>query len=226
VLRIQPDYTIARNNLADALSHLGKPTEATKVLEEATRTAGESRKDYPRTWVAWLSYAHMLHEQNKRAEAIAALDKAIHDYPDTWELIAAHSELLREAGELNHAVELVRPFAEQHWWHYASWMALGRVLAEKGEVAPAEAALRHASWLDIRSTDALNLTALIRVRQNRLGEAWQAQSRAVARQPDEPRQYVLLSNILDKMGRPDEARAALTRVAELRAVAATAPAAN
>ena len=38
-----------------------------------------------------------------------------------------------------------------------------------------------------------------------------AQRRAVARQPDVPRQYVLLSNILEKMGRLDEAHAPTRR---------------
>jgi Flp pilus assembly protein TadD len=48
----------------------------------------------------------------------------------------------------------------------------------------------------------------------------------VARQPDEPRQYLLLSNILDRMGRGDEARAALAEVSRLRTLADSPKAVN
>jgi len=48
----------------------------------------------------------------------------------------------------------------------------------------------------------------------------------VARQPDQPRQYTLLSNILDKMGRGDAARAAIAEGARLKALAEPQIAAN
>jgi Flp pilus assembly protein TadD len=59
----------------------------------------------------------------------------------------------------------------------------------------------------------------MKVRQNRLDAACEIQRRAVARQPDQPRQYILLSDILERMGRSDEARAAQARVSELSALA-------
>ena len=98
-------------------------------------------------------------------------------------------------------------------------MALGRVLAQKGDVESAVSALRHASWLDFHDTAALNTIAFVCAGRNQLADAFQAQRRAVARQPDQPRQYILLSNILDKMGRTEEARAALAEVSRLRALA-------
>jgi Flp pilus assembly protein TadD len=61
------------------------------------------------------------------------------------------------------------------------------------------------------------------MRQNHLDDAFRSQRRAVARQPEQPHQYVLLSNILDKMGRTEESRAALAQVSRLRALAATSP---
>jgi len=64
---------------------------------------------------------------------------------------------------------------------------------------------------------------LIRFRENRFDDAYQTQRQAVARQPNEPRQYVLLSNILDKMGRSDEARAALAQVSRLRDTVGSEP---
>ena len=114
------------------------------------------------------------------------------------------------------ALHLVEDFARKNWWHHGAALALGRLYAQRGDVDLADAALRHASWLDIHDTEALRLIAQMRLRQNRLDEAFQAQRRAVARQPDEPRQYVLLSDILEKMGRSTEARAALAKASELR----------
>ena len=98
--------------------------------------------------------------------------------------------------------------------------------AEKGDVAKADTALRHASWLDVHDVEALDLIAQMRVRANRLEDACATQRRAVARQPDEPRQYALLSNILEKMGRGEEARAATAKVALLQALVQNPTAAN
>jgi protein O-mannosyl-transferase len=219
VLRIQPDYTIARNNLANALSNLGRDEEAKQVLAEATAGARESRREYPRTWIAALNYARLLDSRHDTAGALDVLQKARIDYPQTWEVIAYESELYRRQNQLAQAIELVRPYAEKTWWHYTSWMALGRLYAENGDVDLAERTLRHASWLDVRATDPLNLIALMQMRQNRLPDAFASQRRAVARQPEQPRQYVLLSDILNRMGRADEARAALARVSRLRSLA-------
>ena len=95
-----------------------------------------------------------------------------------------------------------------------------------GDLECATAALRHASLLDVHDIVALNLIATLNVRQNRLDEAWRVQRRAVARQPDEPRQYVLLSNILEKMGRTVEARSAMAQVSRLQGLAQTEPVMN
>jgi Flp pilus assembly protein TadD len=225
-LQLYPDYPSARNNLADALVHQGKEEEAKAVFVAATEEAPETRKEYPRTWITALNLARLYHTQHNNADAINVLEAAHRNYPETWELISYESELLREANKLDCAIALVRPFTENNWWHFGAAMALGRLYTEKGDVDLAEAALRHASWLDIHDTQALNLIAIMRVNQNRLEEACCAQRRAISRQPDDPRQYVLLSNILDKMGRVAEAQDALAKVSHLRALAEALVAAN
>jgi Flp pilus assembly protein TadD len=225
-LQLCPGYPTARNNLADALLHEGKEKEAEALFADATKAAHESMKEYPRTWIAALNLAHVRHTQQDDASAIAVLEKAREDYPNTWELISSESELQRETDQLEASLNLIQPFAQNNWWHQRAWMAFGRLLAQKGDVEAAAGALRHASWLDMHETDALNLIALMRMRQNRLEDACRTQRRAVARQPDQPRQYLLLSNILDKMGRGDEARAALAQVSRLRTLADSQKAAN
>ena len=64
------------------------------------------------------------------------------------------------------------------------------------------------------------------MRQNRMGDALQTQRQAVARQPDQPQQYLLLSNLLDQAGRPGEARLALEQVTRLRSLASATKVAN
>ncbi|HJX26198.1 MAG TPA: tetratricopeptide repeat protein [Chthoniobacterales bacterium] len=220
-LQLCPDYPIARNNLADALVHQGKEDEAKTVFVAATEAAPETRKEYPRTWITALNLARLYHTQHNNTDAITVLEAAHRNYPETWELISYESELLRETNKLDCAIALVRPFTENNWWHFGATMALGRLYTEKGDVDLAEAALRRASLLDIHDTQALNLIAMIRLNQNRLQDAFVTQRRAVSRQPDEPRQYLLLSNILDKMGRDEEARAELARATRLRDLAQT-----
>jgi predicted Zn-dependent protease len=66
---------------------------------------------------------------------------------------------------------------------------------------------------------ALDLLTQILIREGHLDDALTAQRRAVARQPYEPRQYLMLAEVLDKLGRTDEAQKARDYVAHLQAMA-------
>jgi tetratricopeptide (TPR) repeat protein len=226
VLEISPDYTIARSNLGEALFRQGKTKEAETVFAAASKSAEQSRKEYPRTWIATLNLAHMRHNEHDNAAALAILEKARADYPGVWELVRFEAELRREVTGPAAALPLIREFATNNWWHGGAFMALGRLWAEQGGADQAEAALRHASWLDIHDAESLNLIAAMKVRQNRLEAACETQRRAVARQPDQPRQYLLLSDILEKMGRNEEARSVLAQVSQLTALARSQDRAN
>jgi protein O-mannosyl-transferase len=216
VVKIYPDYPIATNALAHALFRQGKLDEARKYFLAANECAERTRQEYPRTWIAALNIAHMHYREHDMAAATATMDKARADYPGTWELISYESELLRESKGATAALPIVQQFVEDNWWHANALIALGKLYSEEGSAPQAEAAFRHASRLDIHSVDALNLIALLDVRQNRLEAAWKTQRQALARQPDQPRQYLLLSDILEKMGRHDEAKAALAQVQVLQ----------
>jgi tetratricopeptide (TPR) repeat protein len=218
-LQLCPSYQIARNNLADALYHQGKKDEADQTFRAASAAAPEARKEFPRTWVAALNVAKMRMQADDIPGALEILAKARQDYPDVWRLISLESELLRKTRGPDAALVAVEDFARNNWWHIEAAVAAGKLYAEKGEVAKAEAAFRHASRLDVHDVSALNQSALMRVNQNRFQEAYAIQRRAIARQPDEPRQYLILSDILEKMGRDDEARAALAQVRHLQTLA-------
>jgi tetratricopeptide (TPR) repeat protein len=226
VLEIAPDYPIARNNLADLLFRVGKRAEAEAMFDSSAQAAAQTRREYPRTWIAAVNLAHLRHKAKDDKAALAILENSRVAYPDIWEIISFESEVLRETQGPDAALCLVENFARHNWWHYGAALALGRLYAQEGDVRRADASLCHASRLDIHDTEALNLIAMIRLRENRLEDAFAAQRRAVSRQPDEPRQYLLLSNILEKMGRADEVRATLAQVNRLQAFAKSQAAAN
>jgi tetratricopeptide (TPR) repeat protein len=221
VLELTPDYPTARNNLANVLDKQGRKAEAQDLFDSSAKAAVETRKDYPGTWIAAVNLARIKRAQGDFDGAIKLLDQARLDYPEIWEVIRCQAELLRVAQQAKAAGQLVESFATKNWWHHEASVALGRLYAAQGDAERATAAWRHASRLDVHDAESLNLIAGVRLRQDRLDEAFQIQQRAVARQPDEPRQYRMLSEILTRMGRTDEARAALAQVSQMEAFAKT-----
>jgi tetratricopeptide (TPR) repeat protein len=223
ILEVTPDYPTARINLGHVLFHEGKLAEAEILFRGLYNSDERISKEYPRTWIAAVNLACVRHRAGDDKSAFEVLDQARVAHPGVWELISYESELRRETGGAQEAFALVDDFAREHWWHYGAAVALGRLYAERDDVAHAEAALAHASWLDVHDAEALHLMALIKLRENDLEQAYRTQCRAIGRQPDQPSQYILLSNILERMGRDDEARAALAKVSRLRALAQTSP---
>jgi tetratricopeptide (TPR) repeat protein len=226
VLDSVPDYPVALNNLADVLTREGKKAEAEKIFAAMDEASAKTRTEYPRTWMGAVNHARMRYNAKDYQAALAILDKARADYPRVWEIISLQSEILREKQGPGAALKLVEDFARDNWWHYGAAVALGRLYAQRGDTNRAESQLRHASWLDVHDAEALRLIVMMRLRENRLDEAFQTQRRAIAREPDEPRQYILLSEILEKMGRDDEAHAALVQVNRLQALAKSQTAFN
>ena len=226
VLELVPDYPIAQNNLASILARQGKNKEAEALFAILEKNSMKSRTEYPCTWMGALNLARVRHNARDNDSAIAILERAQKYYPEVWELIRMKAEILRETQGPDVALRLVEDFARANWWHQGAALALGRLYAQKGDVDLADAELRRASRLDVHDTEALQLMVQMRLRQNRLDEAFQMQRRAVARQPDEPRQYILLSDILEKMGRENEAHAALAQASQLRALVQSQTAPN
>lgn len=221
-LELCPTYFIARNNLAHALRKQGKTEEAERIAVAASADAPEARKEYPRTWVIALNLATMRAEENKPAAAIEILAAARRDYPNAWHLYALESELVRKENGPAAAIPIIEQFTRRNWWHLEGQVALGKLLFEKGDYAAAETVFRRASRLDVHDASALNMLALLDVTRERFDTAYRTQRRAIARQPDEPRQYLILSDILTKMGRRDEAQAVIAQVSRMQDMARAA----
>ncbi len=226
VLQISPVYPLARNNLADAVARQGRTEEAQAMLNAARDEANNQRKDYTRTWIASFNLARLLHGQKDDTAAVALMEKVRAEYPGTWDLISFEAELLRSTQGPGAALGIVEEFARNNWWHRGAALALGRLHSERGDAAQAEAFFRKASWLDVHDVEALNLITLLKIRQNRLDDAFQTQRGAIARQPTQPRQYLMLADILQKMGRVDEANTTLAQAVRLQAIVTPAVAAN
>jgi protein O-mannosyl-transferase len=214
-----PNYTMTQNALGHLLLREGKTGEAEQVFAKTASVAAQTTSDQPRTWIAALNLAYMKYSAHDSPGALAILENARTEYPETWRLINLESEILRADGKSEKALALVEQFRESHWWHCAAAIEAGRIYLEQHRFAEAEAALRRASWLDIHDADSLNLIAAMNIGQNRLEAACESQRRAVRRQPDQPRQYLLLADVLEKLGRHEEAQAALAQVYSLRALA-------
>ena len=219
ILETNPDYPIARNNLASVLVHEGKTAEAESLLARDAQHAKEARVQYPRTWIAVLNLANMRSRAKDDAGAIALLERARADYPEVWELISLESELVRRTQGPLPALRLIENYTRQNWWHHAAWLAEGRLFAENNDTAQSTRALRYAALLDVHDVQALNLLAAISLRQNKLEQACATQRRAIAREPNQPRQYLMLAEILDKMGRFSEAQNARAEATRLKAIA-------
>ena len=217
LVAMNPDYPMAQNALGHLLLSQGKREEAEKVFAVAMRLAAEAGPDQQRTWIAALNTAFMYYNDHDLTAALAVLEKAHTDFPGTWPLINLESEVLLAAHRNDEALVLVQKFSRANWWHSPSAIALGRIHLDAGRFVEAGAALQHASRLDVHDAESLNLIALMDLRQNRLQEAYETQRRAISRQPDQPRQYLLLADILEKMGRGEEARAAIAQVTRLQA---------
>ena len=218
VLEQNPDYPIAQNNLASVLAREGKNREAEILFTAIEKNSMKTREEYPRSWLGALNLARVRHSAHNDDAALAILDRAHDDYPEVWDLISLKAEILRERKGPNAALLLVEEFQHSNWWHHGAALALGRLYAQRGDVTRADGALRLASRLDVHNTEAMRLLVEMRLRENKLDDALTIQRRAIARQPDQPSQYVLLSEILVKMGRNADARAELVKASYLRSL--------
>jgi tetratricopeptide (TPR) repeat protein len=220
VLELSPQYALARSNLALALSQQGKTEEAASTFESANAPRAAGTPVLDPTWDAALHLARIHHAEGKTEAALALLTRAQQEFPGTWPLIEFESEIRHSGGERDAALQLVEEFVSNHWWHARAAFSLALLYVEKEDLARADAMLHHASRLDVYDTRALNLRASIHLKQNRAAQAYHLQRRAIHRQPNDPRQYLILAELLSHMGRNQEAHALVAGVHRMQAAAA------
>lgn len=215
-----PEYAPARMNLGICLSRQGRNAEAEALLGVTRERADEIAQQYPRTWPAALQLAQLRRAAGRSDEALAIVREARGRFPESWELVKGESDLLRERDGPHAALPPVVAFAAAHWWHGEAQITLGALRFAAGEPEAGIAALRRASRLDIHDGRAFNGIAEIELARDRAEAALAAQFTAMERDPGQPRQYAALARILEKLGRPAEAKAALHK-AQILALEAT-----
>jgi tetratricopeptide (TPR) repeat protein len=214
-----PDYPPARTALAHILASEGKTAEAEKLLLAGIEAAEKSNGVYPRTWSLALSLARLQQAKGDLPAALETLRRTSSGSGAAWEVLDLEAELLEDLKGPRAALPRVEEFVATHWWHHDALLALGRLYGETGQIDRSVEFLVRASKVDVWETDALNLLVTVLARHNRVAEACAAQQRAIARRPDEPLQYFVLSQLLQRGGRAEEARAALAEFNRLRAMA-------
>ena len=204
-----PDYPMARSHLAAILARQGLTEQSDRLMAATAAAAPAQRREYPRVWTAALQLAYREIEQHRDDEALHLLGDARQYEPNVWALVALQAEILRRTRGPGAALPMIQKFADDNWWQYPAFLALGKLKAQQGDAAAALIALSHASRLDIHDTEALNLVARINLRAKNFTAALDAQERAISRQPDKPSQYLLFSEVLMQMGRTEQAHKAL-----------------
>ena len=204
-----PDYPLARNHLAVILALEGKRAESDQISAAAAAAAPAQKAIYPRMWTGPIMVARRAVTDGRDDEALRVLAEARKSEPKVWQLAQMESEILRRTVGPEAALPVIQQFADANWWQYSAHLALGKIKAQQGDAAGALAALHHASRLDVRETEALNLMARIQMRSHNTDAALRSQRRAVARQPDEPSQYRVLAEVLQQAGRDEQAQKAL-----------------
>ena len=215
-LRAWPEYPIARTHLAIVLGKQGAVEAADRVVNENAETATRQQFAYPRTWAAAMQLAKREVDNGREEEALLLLASTRSRHPDVWAVAEMEVELLRRRRGPAAALPIAQNFTDKTWWQYSAFLSLGKLKAQQGDVAGALAALRHASRLDIRETEALNLMARIELNRGHLEAALNAQRRALSRQPNRPSQYLLFSEVLTQMGRTEQAEEALEQARSLQ----------
>jgi len=210
-----PEFAPARMNLGICLSRQGRTAEAESLLGATRTQADEVARQYPRTWPAVLQLAQLRRNAGHPDEALATIREARGRFPETWELVKAEAELLRESTGPSAAIPPVEQFTAAHWWHYGAQSMLGALQFAADQPDAAISAFRAASRLDIYDGKALAAVAEIENSRGRSDVALEVQAEAMERDPDQPKHYAELAAILEKLGRRNEANAALRKAQAL-----------
>ena len=204
-----PRVAASRINLATALARRGNLAEARSLLEAtAADLFAQPRGGDPREWVTTVKALDLLKKDDPAWPAArrSLLSRGLQRHSNAWDLVQFVIQDRARAGDLPGALTLARRFAEARWWHGPAWVAYAQLEARTGQPERALAIWEQASRLDVHDAEAFSDAAMLCLRQDRLGEARRFQERAVRRQPDSPRQHVLLAQVLGKSGNAEAAR--------------------
>jgi tetratricopeptide (TPR) repeat protein len=170
-----------------------KSHERKGELDEARRLYREILKRFPGNARASQSLARL-----GEAEAASGQLDALQDAVNA--LVALYNR-----GELQAVIDKARQLTETYPDAFALWSILGVSLAQAGDAAAAETALRRARSLNRNSPDVHNNLGNVLKDQGKFGDAQESYRRALQLWPDYAEAHNNLGNILKDTGDLDQA---------------------
>ena len=205
-----PHLSITRVNLATIQARAGHTEEARATFERVAADLNAPNKggSSPREFIATIHALDKLEPVGDPTWAQLRRDllgRAARRFPEVWDLVGGAIADRERAKDQAGVLALTSRFADEHWWHLPSHLALGKLLADADRPDEALMVWRQAMALDLRDASVPAAVAALYLAQGRLAQAVAWQQKAVHRQPDSLRQHLILAQIFERSGRPDDA---------------------
>lgn len=223
MVRRRPKAAGPRINLGLALARRGNAADARVVLDSVAADLLTRETRDPREIVACLKSLGELDRDDPAwpGRQRTLLARGLQAFPHAWDLVNYGVQDCERRSQPAEALALTRRYADAHWWHAPSHYTLGLLQARLNHPADALATWREASRLDVHDATALSSAAALCLQQGQLAPARDLQERAVRRQPDSPRQHILLAEVFVRLGDLKAAQTQAARADELTKGAST-----
>lgn len=136
---------------------------------------------------------------------MARFDRMLVVRPDDRYALASRAHVLAQQGDRLNAIGVLQQLAARHPGYIAGWFNLAYLLEDRGRLAEAEAAFRHALDIDPAMDRAWYGLALVLIRECRLDEAVQALKKNTELQPMSPFGWYQLARVHVDRQEPDAA---------------------
>ena len=213
--RVDP-HAEAPESVAERLLRLAREAALTGRRADATRAFEELLAAEPGHLQGRLEYAGLFERHGEMEEALSQLGEAVRHQPDRPDALIARGAFLARLkrhpeaeADLHRAIRLAPEDANGHF-------ELGFALWRKGVAEEAATALRRAATLAPHRSDAEYYLGEALHQAGDDEGALQALSRSAALEAGNPKPLQLMGRVLDRLGRPDEAREMYRRAREAR----------
>ncbi len=203
----KPDSDIAYQRLGNTLFQLEKPTEALQNFEKARQINPDAV--HPSIALGRL-FAHREDMENARKHFV----KAYQEEKSNEVTSQAYAEWLLQQGENKAARKVTAAMRDIKPDSASAWLTDGIVALLGEDIPQAEQSLSKVLSIDHSNATATNLLALLLIRSDNPAQQERALSYAKVnadRFPKSSQANITLASVLYKVGRPQEAKVALSR---------------
>ncbi len=198
VLKLNPDYAMAHNNLGIALHESGKIDEAIKCYKKAIKL----KPNYSTTY---FNLGNTLKQQGKLEGAVVNYKKAIELNPNDATIYGNLGNTFKEQGKLDEAVECYKQASRLNPDNAEFHCNLGAALQESGALTEAILSYNEAVKLDPNYAMAFSNLGSALQEAGKPEEAISSYERAIEIKPDYSEAHNNLGTSLLENGKPEEA---------------------